>query len=201
MLIQSIKCIVPFTDVNECLVENGGCAELCNNTIGSFFCSCFQSGYEVTENSINCTGTLIFWNTFCLWGHCSCCWGFLSCELNAAASFHQISMNAIHHPVTAMPLARTPMVATSAHALMGTQETDLVVQVRILLFVNHKAMYPGQWCDLVSTLTTKDFYLQLSHTVVWVTTAMWIPCVLKLMMALSASAIMDMKEMESTAVS
>ena len=53
-------------------------------------------------------------------------------------------MNAINHPVTAMPLARTPMVATSAHALMGTQETDLVVHVRILLFVNHKAMYPGQ---------------------------------------------------------
>ena len=53
-------------------------------------------------------------------------------------------MNAIHHPVTAMPLAPTPMVATSAHALMGTPETELVVHVRILLFVNHKAMYSGQ---------------------------------------------------------
>jgi len=63
---------------------------------------------------------------------------------HAAASFHQISMNAIHHPVTAMPPAPTPMVATSAHALMGTPETDLVVHVRILLFVNHKAMYSGQ---------------------------------------------------------
>ena len=59
LLFQSIKCIVLCTDVNECLVENGGCAELCNNTAGSFFCSCFQPGYEVTENSINCTGTLI----------------------------------------------------------------------------------------------------------------------------------------------
>ena len=53
-------------------------------------------------------------------------------------------MNAIHHPVTAMPLVPTPMVATSAHALMGTPEMDLVVHVRILLFVNHKAMYSGQ---------------------------------------------------------
>jgi len=48
-----------YTDVNECLEENGGCAELCNNTAGSFFCSCFQPGYEITENSINCTGMLI----------------------------------------------------------------------------------------------------------------------------------------------
>jgi len=140
VLIESIKCIVPFTDVNECLVENGGCAELCNNTIGSFFCSCFQSGYEVTENSINCTGAVIVWNTFCLWGHSSCRWGLLSCESNAAASFHQISMNAIHHPVTAMPLAPTPMVATSVHALMGTPETDLVVHVRILLLLKIKAL-------------------------------------------------------------
>ena len=59
VLIKSIECIVLFTDVNERLVENGGCADLCNNTVGSFFCSCFQPGYEVTENSINCTGTLI----------------------------------------------------------------------------------------------------------------------------------------------
>jgi len=59
VLIESILYIVPFTDINECSVENGGCAELCNNTVGSFFCSCFQPGYEVIENSINCTGTLI----------------------------------------------------------------------------------------------------------------------------------------------
>ena len=59
VLIKSIECIVLFTDVNECLVENGGCAELCNNTVGSFFYSCFQPGYEVTENSVNCTGKLI----------------------------------------------------------------------------------------------------------------------------------------------
>jgi len=48
------------------------------------------------------------------------------------ASTVQILMNAmylIYHPVTAMPLVPTPTVATSAHALRGTQEMDCFVHL------------------------------------------------------------------------
>ena len=31
--------------MDECLVNNGGCADVCINTIGLFQCSC-DSGYE-----------------------------------------------------------------------------------------------------------------------------------------------------------
>ena len=33
-------CISNFKDINECTTSNGGCEQICNNTIGSFMCSC-----------------------------------------------------------------------------------------------------------------------------------------------------------------
>ena len=29
-----------FTDINECDTNNGGCEQICNNTAGSYYCSC-----------------------------------------------------------------------------------------------------------------------------------------------------------------
>ena len=45
------------TDVDECESARGGCGQLCNNTIGSFFCDC-MSGYSLDENQFNCSGLL-----------------------------------------------------------------------------------------------------------------------------------------------
>ena len=42
-------------DINECNVDNGGCSDVCENSIGSFQCSCF-SGFELQENLRNCSG-------------------------------------------------------------------------------------------------------------------------------------------------
>ena len=33
-------------DINECNTNNGGCSQVCTNTIGSFVCSC-NTGYEL----------------------------------------------------------------------------------------------------------------------------------------------------------
>ena len=40
-----IICCLFSADVDECLVNNGGCAHMCNNRVGSFECSCTE-GYE-----------------------------------------------------------------------------------------------------------------------------------------------------------
>jgi len=57
--ILQIICEVFFSlsDVNECAINNGGCEQICNNTIGSFICTC-GSGYQLDENRMNCSGKI-----------------------------------------------------------------------------------------------------------------------------------------------
>jgi len=45
------------TDINECQTDNGGCAQICDNTIGSYQCSCNKE-YGLTEDKHNCIGEL-----------------------------------------------------------------------------------------------------------------------------------------------
>uniref|UniRef100_A0A158P8J0 Multiple epidermal growth factor-like domains protein 6 n=1 Tax=Angiostrongylus cantonensis TaxID=6313 RepID=A0A158P8J0_ANGCA len=55
------ECAAGFTgakcqyDVNECIVDNGGCHHDCVNTIGTFYCRCW-SGFELEENGKHCKG-------------------------------------------------------------------------------------------------------------------------------------------------
>ena len=42
-------------DINECNVSNGGCEQLCSNTVGSFLCDC-GAGYQLDNNGFNCSG-------------------------------------------------------------------------------------------------------------------------------------------------
>ena len=50
------------TDVDECATDNGGCAQTCTNTVGSFVCSC-QSGYTLASNGLTCDGELLVLST------------------------------------------------------------------------------------------------------------------------------------------
>ena len=43
------------SDVNECNTANGGCNQICTNTIGSFLCSC-NTGYELDSDQRTCVG-------------------------------------------------------------------------------------------------------------------------------------------------
>uniref|UniRef100_A0A914SFM9 EGF-like domain-containing protein n=1 Tax=Parascaris equorum TaxID=6256 RepID=A0A914SFM9_PAREQ len=45
------------SDMNECGVDNGGCEQLCENTPGSFQCSC-KPGYILTYDGKTCEGEL-----------------------------------------------------------------------------------------------------------------------------------------------
>ena len=51
---------LPFNslDINECDVLNGGCSHYCNNTDGSYYCSC-PVGYELVDQEL-CKGKYNF---------------------------------------------------------------------------------------------------------------------------------------------
>lgn len=42
-------------DINECHDDNGQCSSICNNTNGSYFCSC-DPGYILDADEYNCSG-------------------------------------------------------------------------------------------------------------------------------------------------
>lgn len=44
-------------DVNECLVDNGGCHHDCVNTIGTFYCRCYP-GFQLDYDNKKCIGKL-----------------------------------------------------------------------------------------------------------------------------------------------
>ena len=47
-----------FTDINECGTGNGGCEQMCNNTVGSYLCTC-RAGYQRNLTSpYGCIGKL-----------------------------------------------------------------------------------------------------------------------------------------------
>ena len=59
---QFSYCLYDSSDTNECEHhEMFECDQRCVNTIGSFFCACYQ-GYRVPPNGTNCEGegTLFF---------------------------------------------------------------------------------------------------------------------------------------------
>ena len=49
--------LIIYADINECNEKNGGCSQICNNTISGHFCSCFP-GYSLTNDNITCIGML-----------------------------------------------------------------------------------------------------------------------------------------------
>ena len=42
-------------DVDECETDNGGCAQTCLNTLGSFLCFC-NTGYSLADDDLGCDG-------------------------------------------------------------------------------------------------------------------------------------------------
>ena len=49
-----LKCLYFYLDIDECNVLNGGCSHYCNNTDGSYYCSC-PVGYELVDQQL-CKG-------------------------------------------------------------------------------------------------------------------------------------------------
>ncbi len=47
--------VCAYTDVDECATANGGCAQICTNNNGSFWCSC-NTGYALSPDELGCDG-------------------------------------------------------------------------------------------------------------------------------------------------
>ncbi|ODM91924.1 Tolloid-like protein 2, partial [Orchesella cincta] len=45
--------LVYFTDKDECATDNGGCAQICRNTVGSYMCLCYN-GFTLHSNGHDC---------------------------------------------------------------------------------------------------------------------------------------------------
>ena len=45
--------VVSYADVDECSVDNGGCDQLCVNTVGSYHCSC-RPHHQLHHNQRDC---------------------------------------------------------------------------------------------------------------------------------------------------
>ena len=55
---HNLHCILRshfYTDVNECGTGNGGCGQICTNSVGSFQCSCNQ-GFQLASDGFSCNG-------------------------------------------------------------------------------------------------------------------------------------------------
>ena len=48
-----------YADIDECTNNNGGCEHECNNTEGSYECSC-RGGFSLTEDGRGCDGKSMF---------------------------------------------------------------------------------------------------------------------------------------------
>ena len=42
-------------DIDECAEDTDGCAQICTDTDGSYFCSC-EIGYDLAEDQHGCIG-------------------------------------------------------------------------------------------------------------------------------------------------
>lgn len=51
MLFFFLVCV----DIDECSVNNANCTQFCNNTLGSFQCTC-MSGFELASDGFTCNG-------------------------------------------------------------------------------------------------------------------------------------------------
>lgn len=45
-----------ISDINECALNISGCTQFCINTIGSFFCSVCNIGFQLDEENQTCIG-------------------------------------------------------------------------------------------------------------------------------------------------
>ena len=52
---SNIRLLYTYSDINECLSDNGGCHHNCHDSDGSYTCSC-NNGYQLNSDGRTCEG-------------------------------------------------------------------------------------------------------------------------------------------------
>ena len=106
MVLHPVLCLLlyfmPLDDL-ECDIDNGGCNQICINTIGSFHCNCAE-GYLLNDNGFSCDGEKAF--------------SVVVYIILAYLSLLQILMNVYPVHVILMQLVTILMVALCVHVSM-----------------------------------------------------------------------------------
>ena len=58
MSVHIIVCHLHSIDIDECVEDLSGCSDICQNTNGSFECSCHNGYYLSHDDNRTCIGTL-----------------------------------------------------------------------------------------------------------------------------------------------
>ena len=45
-----------YLDLDECATDNGGCEDICVNTVSSYRCRCKKKGYVLSDDRHHCSG-------------------------------------------------------------------------------------------------------------------------------------------------
>ena len=123
-----------FLDIDECTTDTDNCHEngACNNTFGSFECTC-NGGFE--GDGVNCTSKTVtvllmcihvMSNHFCLFTL------FFNLQISMSVNWRRI------HAMS-MPTALTQMAASAAHVGKALKEMGSTVQVNSILYT--RSMY------------------------------------------------------------
>ena len=138
------------SDINECSINNGNCSQLCNNTIGSFVCSCLP-GYQV------CVCAIIIDHVLLSFPHTGVCRAMGSGRVDALQS--TAAQRPTRHckrsvrPMPRAPASRGRTRASATKALQATASTapTSMVSTRV------------NACDNYVTLTVPLFRVRASH--------------------------------------
>jgi len=58
MMMMHTLVVAAAADINECDHQNGRCSQLCDNSIGSYRCSCF-TGFHLSTDGRTCVGEFL----------------------------------------------------------------------------------------------------------------------------------------------
>ena len=77
------------TDYNECAIDNGGCDQICINTIMGQKCEC-DEGYSLDSDGSSCIA-----NAQCIDGVCECLNGFVDENSSGSGSGSATTVNCV----------------------------------------------------------------------------------------------------------